>query len=158
MKKYFRLFIGFIVVAPIALLTYFVSFFTGKQKAVEILGPKVTMIAKLMQQFFPPKISSASEFSLFKSKLKDKRKIWSMLYDYPIEYPDDNTVKLMVKNCPFAEAIVKLNIPEFGCYMCQGDWEVAKDNSDKWTFERNCTIGTGGTVCDFTYKQIECKN
>lgn len=155
MKKYFRLFIGFIVATPIALVTYFVSFFIGKQKAVEVLGPKVTMVAKFMQQFFPPKIRNASDFSLFKSKVKDRQKVWSMIYDYPIEYPDDNTVKLVIQNCPFAEAIVKLNISEFGYYMCQGDCEVAKDNSDKWMFERNSTIGTGGIVCDFIYKRIE---
>ncbi|MBU4262933.1 MAG: L-2-amino-thiazoline-4-carboxylic acid hydrolase [Proteobacteria bacterium] len=154
MKNEFRLFIGFIVATPFALLTHLISIFTGKQKAVTILGPKVTIFAKSMQQFFPPKINNASEFELFKTKLKDKQKIWSVLYDYPIEYPDENTAKLIIKNCPFAEAMIKLNISEFGHYMCQGDWEVAKDNSEKWKFERSCTIGTGGTICDFTYKRI----
>lgn len=154
MKNKFRIFVGLIVVAPIALFTYLISFFTGKQRAVAILGPKTTIFAKLLQQFFPPKINSASEFDLFRSKLKGKQKIWSVLYDYPIEHSDENIVKLVIKNCPFAEAIIKFKIPEFGYYMCQGDWEVAKDNSDKWTFERSCTIGTGSTLCDFTYKRI----
>ncbi|MFH2091645.1 MAG: L-2-amino-thiazoline-4-carboxylic acid hydrolase [Pseudomonadota bacterium] len=154
MKKEFRLFIGFIVATPFALLTHLISISTCKQKAVTILGPKVTILAKSMQQFFPPKINHASEFDLFKTKLKDKQKIWNVLYDYPIEYPDENTAKLVIKNCPFAEALIKLNISELGHYMCQGDWEVAKDNSEKWKFERGCTIGTGGTICDFTYKRI----
>ncbi|MEH0022837.1 MAG: L-2-amino-thiazoline-4-carboxylic acid hydrolase [Desulfobacter sp.] len=158
MKNQFRLFIGFLVATPIALLTLLVSLFTGKQRAISILGPKVTIVAKSAQQFFPPKISNASEFELFKTKLKDKQKIWSVLYDYPIEFPDENTAKLVVKNCPFAEAVIKLNICEFGYYMCQGDWEVAKDNSDKWEFERRCTIATGGTLCDFTYKRIKNEN
>lgn len=158
MKNEFRLFTGFVVVAPIAFLTYFISFFTGKQRATAILGPTVTILAKSMQQFFPPKINKASEFDLFKSKLKGKQKIWSILYDYPIDCSNENTAKLVIKNCPFAEAIIKLNISEIGYYMCQGDWEVAKDNSDKWKFERSCTIATGGTACDFTYKRIENEN
>lgn len=156
-KEKFRLFIGVIVVTPFALLTYFLSIFAGKQKAVTILGPTVITFAKLMQQFFPPKINKASEFDLFKSKLKKRQKIWSLLYDYPIELPDQNTVKLIIKKCPFAEALIKLNISEFGYYMCQGDWEVAKDNAEKWKLERTCTIATGGKLCDFTYKRVQKK-
>ncbi len=154
MKKSFRLLIGFAVAAPVALLTHLLSIYTGKQKAVELLGPAVTILAQGMQQFFPPKIHNASEFDLFKSKLRDKQKIWRMLYDYPIEYPDEDTAQLVIRNCPFAEAVVHLKISEMGYYMCRGDWEVAKVNSGKWKFERRCTIGTGGTLCDFTYKRI----
>ena len=109
---------------------------------------------KLLQQFFPPKIYKASEFELFKIRLKDKQRLWGLIYDYPIEHLDDNTVQLNIKNCPFAEAMFKLKVSEFGPYMCRGDWEVAKDNSDKWLFERSCTIATGGKICDFTYKKL----
>lgn len=154
MKNVFRLFIGFIVAIPVAVPTHLLSLFTGKEKAVKILGPSVTAMAKLLQQFFPPTISKASEFDRFKSRLYDRQKIWGLLYDYPVEYPDEDTAKLVIKNCPFAEALIHLNISEFGHYMCEGDWEVAKDNAEKWQFERNCTIGTGGTICDFTYKRI----
>ena len=37
--------------------------------------------------------------------------------------------------------------------MCQADWEIAKDNRDKWTFERSYQIGTGDSFCDHTYKR-----
>ena len=146
--------IGFMVVTPFALIAHFLAIFTDKQKAVAMLGPTVTTIAKSMQQFFPPKVNSASEFDLFILKCQKMKRIWGILYDYPIESPDQNTVKLTIKNCPFADALIKLKVPEFGHFMCQGDWEVAIDNSEKWKFERSCTIATGGTICDFTYKRI----
>ena len=157
-KNILRIVFGFFIVTPFALFTHLISVFTGKQKAVAILGPTVTIFAKSIQQFFPPKIIKASEFDLFKSKLKDKHKIWSILFDYPIEYPDENTAKLVIQNCPFAKSMTKLKVSELGYYMCQGDWEVAKENSEKWEFERTCTIGTDGTICDFTYKRIRKEN
>ncbi len=154
MKESVRLLIGFAVATPVALLTHLLSIYTGKQKAVERIGPGITMLAQSMQQFYPPKINTAAEFDIFKSGMKEKQKVWRLLYDYSIEYPDEDTVKTVIKKCPFAEAIVNLKIPEIGYYMCQGDWEVAKANSEKWKFERSCTIGTGGALCDFTYKRI----
>lgn len=158
MKTVFRVLIGFTVAAPVALLTHMLSFFMGKENAVKRIGPGVTLLARSLQQFFPPKIDNASEFDLFKLKLNHKQKIWRILYDYPIEYPDDDTAKLIIRKCPFAEALENLNISEMGYYMCQGDWEVAKANSGKWQFERHCTVATGGTVCDFTYKRIHNSN
>ncbi len=118
------------------------------------MAPGVTKLAKSMQQFFPPKIDNASEFENFKTRLKDKRRIWRLLFDYPIDHIDAHTVKLSIQNCPFVEAAIKLKLPELGPHICQGDWDVAKDNSEKWTFERSGTIGTGCEICDFVYKQI----
>lgn len=155
MKNVFRSLIGFIVVMPFAFLTLILAIFIGKQKAVRILGPLVTICAKSIQQLFPPKIKTSLEFDLFKSKLKKKQKIWKILYDYPIEYPNKDTANLFIENCPFAEAMNKLDISELGHYMCQGDWEVAKENSEKWIFKRSCTIGTGGSLCDFSYRRIQ---
>jgi L-2-amino-thiazoline-4-carboxylic acid hydrolase-like protein len=158
LKKIFRFFIGFIVAIPFAVIIHLLSVFIGKQRAVEKLGPFVTMFAKSMQQFFPPKINNASEFDLFKSRVKGRQKFWGILYDYPIEYPDEDSVQLLIQNCPFAEAANYLKISEIGPYMCQGDREVAKDNSEKWSFERKFQIGTGDKICDFKYIRIEKEN
>ena len=161
MKKLFRVCIGLLAVAPIAGLTYLFAFMMGKQQAVQRLGGVVTQYAKLFQQFFPPTISKASEFDLFKEKVKPQHplyKVWSLLYDYPVEYPDDDSVLLVIKNCPFSDALKMLKLPEFGEYMCQGDWEVARENSHKWRFERTGTIGTGCEVCDFWYIRIRQTN
>ena len=158
MKKMIRLSIGLIVVAPIASLTYLLSLAVGKHKAVKKLGFLVTICAKSLQQFFPPKINNASEFDIFKEKVKPQYaiyKIWSILYDYSVEYPDENSVLLLLRNCPFADALKIFKLDEIGPYMCQGDWEVAKDNSKKWKFERKGAIGKGCEVCDFKYIRIQ---
>lgn len=159
MKTIFRKIIGFVVVLPFAIITHIGSIFIGKQKMVEKFGPWVTAIAKSTQQFFPPKIHHASEFDIFKEKVKSRQKIWRLLYDYPIEFPDEDTVLLTTCNCPFVEAIKTLKISELGPYACQGDFEVAKDNAHVWKFERKCQIGTGDNFCDFKYMRIkEVKN
>ena len=158
MKKLFRCVIGFLITAPIFFITHTLSILVGKQDAVRIIGPAVTIIAKAMQTFFPPTIKDASEFDQFKRRLKGRQKIWGLLFDYDIEYIDTNMVRLPIRNCPFAEAIFKLKIPELGPYMCRGDWLVAEDNIEKWAFKRNCTIGTGGIVCDFTYCRAKEQN
>ena len=35
------------------------------------------------------------------------------------------------------------------------DWAIARDNADKWKFERNYQIGTGDSYCDHTYKRVQ---
>jgi hypothetical protein len=155
MKNQFRLSVGFIVVVPFALATHLLSLFLGKAKAVEKIGPLVTMFAKSIQQFFPPQIKNASEFDIFRTKIGENQKFWSLIYDYPIDYPDKNSVRLEIRNCPFAEATEILKISELGPYMCQGDREVAKDNAEKWNFERHFQIGTGDLICDFKYTRIQ---
>jgi len=154
-KNRLRISVGLIVAFPVAILTQLTSFIIGKQRTIKYFGPWVTIFAASLQNFFPPKINKSSEFELFKSKVKDKQRIWGLLYDYTIESPDNNTVQLNIKNCPFAEALKILKISEFGYYVCQGDWKVAKNNSDKWLFERRGSIATGGKICDFTYKKIK---
>jgi hypothetical protein len=156
-KHGIRFWIGLLVVAPIAVFTHVLALVIGKERAVGKLGGVVTMCAKSLQQFFPPTITNASEFDRFKEQVKPQYllyKIWSILYDYHVEYPDDDSVLLVIKNCPFANALKIVKLPEFGVYMCQGDWEVAKDNSQKWKFERTGTIGTGCEICDFKYIRI----
>lgn len=157
MKQYIRFWIGLLVVAPIAIAAYTLALGIGKERAVNRLGRLVTWYAKSLQQFFPPRINDASEFDLFKERAQPHSplyKLWSILYDYPVECPDDDSVLLVVTNCPFADALKLVNLHELGESMCQGDWEVARDNAHKWTFERNGTIGTGCEVCDFKYIRI----
>lgn len=146
------------MITPIALLTHLLSIIIGKKRAIKKLGLIVTLSAKSMQKYFPPKINNALEFDEFMEKVKPKYnlyKFWSIIFDYPVKFPDENSVLLEIKNCPFADALKAFRVTEFGNYMCQGDWEVAKDNSKKWKFERKGTIGTGCKVCDFKYVRIQ---
>ncbi len=69
-----------------------------------------------------------------------------LFYDITIAEKNDNLLKLHVANCPVAEMAVRLGYSDIvGPYICQGDYEVAKDNIDKWDFKRKHQIGTGDT-------------
>jgi hypothetical protein len=49
-------------------------------------------------------------------------------------------------------------VPELNSYVCQGDWEIAKEHKGKWEFEREHEIGKGDSYCDHTYKRITVQN
>jgi len=153
MKKIFRITIGIIVVIPFVLLVHLFSIFIGKERALKCSGKFATSFAKLLVKLSLPNIRNASEFYKFKSKLKVRLKLWKLLYDLSVEYPDDDTIKLNITNFPFCEALDKLQLPELKPFICQGDLEVAKENENKWEFERIHQIGTGDKFCDHTYER-----
>ena len=157
MKSIFRKIIGFSIAIPFTLMIYIFSAFLGKEEAIQLLGPFATRIAKLMLIFFVPRIKNAREFDLVPSKIKEKFWLWKPLFDYSISYEDSNIVKLYVSNCPFYEAFDKLGLREMGPYICQGDWEIAKEYFDRWDFERSHQIGTGDSFCDPTYKRKQLR-
>lgn len=145
------------MVFPFALMIYLLSPFIGKDKAIKLIGPLATYVAKFALIFFVPRIKGASEFHLVSSKIKERYWLWKPLFDYSIAYQNQNLVQLHVSYCPFYEALNKLRLKEMGPYICQGDWEIAKDYSDKWDFDRVHQIGTGDNFCDHTYKRKELK-
>ena len=153
MKNPFRQIVGFMLVSPFGLMVSVFALFIGRQSAIKFWGPSLTLLAKRAVNFTVPKIESASEFDLFKSKLLANLESWKPLFDVSIAHQDKNTLKLHMTNCPFCEVSNHLGLSEFGPYICQGDWEVAKDNADKWDFERQHQIGTGDSFCDHTYKR-----
>ena len=83
--------------------------------------------------------------------------LWRLFYDIEILKEDPNVFKLKVTNCPFYEALAMLGLKELGPYLCQADWEVAKDNFDKWGFHRENQIGTGDPFCDHTYHRLHAE-
>jgi hypothetical protein len=58
-------------------------------------------------------------------------------------------------NCPFCEVLNRTGLSDLSGYICEGDWAYARENKDKWLFERKFQIGTGDTICDHTYKRIK---
>ncbi len=67
-------------------------------------------------------------------------------------------IVLNYSNCLLCEGFFTLRMSEIGPYLCQSDWEIAKENVDKWDFERNHQIGTGDKYCDHTYKRKHALN
>lgn len=153
MKYIFRQLIGFLVGAPFIAFIYLSAWVVGKHRAIQFWGPAMTGYAKFFVKMTLPKIQNASEFPQFASQLKARFRLWKPVYDYSVAYEDQNTLKMRFVNCPFCEALKSVGLPDLTPYVCQGDWAAAKDNADKWSFERQHQIGTGDDFCDHTYKR-----
>jgi hypothetical protein len=150
-KKLFRQTIGILAVLPAALRVWVYSPFLGRDKAVARFGPSITAMAKFSLRFWIPKVATASDFSSLTSRMKSRLWLWKPFFDLSVVQDDSDTLKLKIENCPFCEAFCHLGLAEMAPYVCQGDWEIAADNADKWDFQRNYQIGTGDSFCDHTY-------
>lgn len=158
MKKNFRKAIGYMVVLPFAVVLKSLSIFIGQEKAIKIVGLRATKLAKQFLKFWVPKIDDAKDFDSFPAKMKKNLRLWKLLYDVEISEENTDIFKLHVSNCPFCEALDHLGMSKLGPYVCEGDWAIARDNGEKWIFERNYQIGTGDSYCDHTYKRIGIGN
>lgn len=153
MKEILRQFVGIIVIGPFLLSIKFLSLFMTREKAVVTISPLLIKSAKMFVRILVPNVKNAAEFDKLKDTItKRARRLW-LFYDITIAEKNNNLLKLHVANCPFAEMAVRLGYADIGPVMCQCDWEVAKDNIDKWDFDRKHQIGTGDRFCDHTYKR-----
>lgn len=143
------------VVSPFVVASKFLSIFLGQEKALEVVGPRLTKSAKRALKFWVPKIDDAKDFDSFPEKMKKNFRLWEPLYDIKISDESKDVFKLHVSNCPFCEALNRLGMSKLSPYVCEGDWAIAQDNADKWKFERIYQIGTGDSYCDHTYKRIQ---
>lgn len=155
MKKLFRLGLGLMIAVPYGLAVRITALFVGKERAVAFWGPYVTALAKRLVALTLPRLKSASEFDQFGPTLKAKMRPWRPAYDFSVECVDEDTVQLLVRNCPFCEAFDALGLSEMNPFVCQGDWDAARVYADKWAFERQHQIGTGDAFCDHTYKRLK---
>jgi hypothetical protein len=157
MKKLFRLSVGLLIAVPYALAVRVTALFAGKERAVAFWGPYVAAFAKRLVVLTLPRLKSTAEFDRFGAMLKANLRPWRPIYDFSVECIDEDTVQLLVRNCPFCEAFDTLGLSEMRPFVCQGDWEAARVYADKWAFEREHQIGTGDAFCDHTYKRLEAR-
>jgi hypothetical protein len=143
------------VVSPFVVATKLLSTIWGQEKAIEVVGQRLTKSAKRALKFWVPKIDQAKDFDSFPSKMKKNFRFWKPFYDIEISEERNDVFKLRVSNCPFCETLNRLGMSKLSPYICEGDWAVAQDNADKWRFERNFQIGTGDSYCDHTYKRVQ---
>lgn len=156
MKKMFRTLFGIIIVLPFVLSVKILSIFINQQKAIKKIGPVATAIAKQTLKYWVPTISGPKDFDSLPAKMNKNFKLWRPFYDIEVSEENRNVFKLCVSNCPFCEALNGFGLPGLSAYVCEGDWAIAKDNSENWVFERTHQIGTGDSFCDHTYKRIKC--
>lgn len=155
MKNIFRKVFGSMVVSPFVVACKFLSVFIGQEKALEVVGPRLTKSAKRILEFWVPRIDDAKDFHSFPAKMKKNFNLWKPFYDIEITEESIDVFKLHISNCPFGEALTRLGMSKLSPYVCEGDWAIARDNADKWLFGRNYQIGTGDSYCDHTYKRIQ---
>ena len=121
------------------------------------MSPLIIRTAKLFVGFVVPNIKSAADFDKLTDTITKRLQALWILYDVTFPEKNKNILKLHVVNCPVVEMAGRLGYRDIGPIICQGDWEVAKDNCDKWDFERQHQIGAGDSYCDHTYKRRTIK-
>jgi hypothetical protein len=155
MKKTIRYIVAFLIVSPFMILFYLLRILLKKERIFQILGPLVTNITKQTLRVWAPSLNNPKEFDLFPSKMKKNFWIWKPFYDFEIVEETKDTLKFHVWNCPFCEVLNYCNLSDLSPYLCQADWEYAKEHKDQWNFERHHEIGTGDSFCDHTYKRLD---
>lgn len=144
-----------IVVLPFVTAVKMLSIVIGQQEAIRKIGPMATAFAKYTLKYWVPNMIGPEDFDSFPGKMKDNFKFWRPFYDIEVFEENRDVFKLYVSNCPVCEALNGFGLPELNRYVCEGDWAIARDNSEKWVFERAHQIGTGDRFCDHTYKRIK---
>lgn len=154
MISLFRKATGLAIAGPFYVLAKALSLLVGRRRAIELLGPFVTTLVRIMAEVsMIPKIRNPLEFSSFVEKLKRNVSNLRLLYDVSVEHEDRDTIVFNFKNCPHCEAFSSLGIPEFGPYACDSDWVIARKNADMWLFERSRQIGIGDRYCNHSYRR-----
>jgi len=83
--------------------------------------------------------------------MRSRFSFWKPLYDIAVMEETRDVIRTRISNCPFCEVFNSVGPTELSPYVCESDWVVARDNADKWDFERAHQIGTGDDFCDDAY-------
>ncbi len=155
MIKILSLLLGFLFTAPFVVQTYSLIPFIGRKKALRIVGRQLTPAAVLGVKLLIPRIHSKGDYPLFKERVKRNFLFIGKLYHLRIENETGDHIEFRFHFCPVAKMLKIFGLAELCRYFCAGDWMIAKENEDYWTFSRQQTIGTGGRYCNHTYSRKE---
>jgi len=150
-KKTFRRIAAFLILAPGIIWTYFLSIFIGKEKAIKLCGPFFTLFSKPFSRNWVPKINSASEFDNFSTKMQKGFWLWKPFFDFSIVKDNSDEFKLKITYCPICDVIQTFGLSGLASFVCEADWQVARENEEKWLFNRKYQLSTGDSYCDHTY-------
>ncbi|OPY89471.1 MAG: hypothetical protein A4E72_01090 [Syntrophus sp. PtaU1.Bin208] len=153
--KILSLLLGFLFTAPFILSTYSLIPFLGRKKALRIVGRQLTSTAALGLKVLIPRIHSKRDYSIFKEKVKRNFLFVGRLYHLRIEHETGDKIEFRFHFCPVSTMLKIFGLSDLCRYSCAGDWEIAKENKEYWTFSRQTTIGTGGRYCNHTYTRKE---
>jgi hypothetical protein len=153
MIKILSWFFVFLFVSPFVLQTYSLKLFLGKKRAIRIVGKQLTSAAALFAKLIVPRINSKLDFLIFKQKIKRNFLFFGKLHHLKIENETQDKIEFRFQFCPVSKMLTLFRLSELCKYSCAGDWKIAKENKEYWTFTREQTIGTGGLYCNHTYSK-----
>jgi len=153
MIKAFVLLFSFLFTLPFVLQTYALIPFLGKKRAIRMVGKQLTSAAATGSKLIVPRINSKQDFSIFKQKIKRNFLFFGVLHRLRIENETRDKIEFRFQFCPVTKAFTIFGLSELCKYSCAGDWKIAKENQEYWTFTREQTIGTGGSYCNHTYSR-----
>lgn len=151
MKKLFRRIAATAILAPGIAMTYALALFVGRKKAIELCGPLFTWASRPFARNWVPKMESAADFGSFSTKMKKGLWLWRPFFDFSVVKDTGDGVEMKVTYCPICDTLKTLGLSGATPFVCQADWEVAKENRDKWRFQRSHQLATGDAYCDHTY-------
>lgn len=143
----------FIITLPFVLQTYALIPFIGKKRAIRIVGKQLILAAASGAKLIVPRINSKLDFSIFKQKIKRNFLFFRKLLRLRIENETQDKIEFRFQFCPVTKMLTIFGLSELCKYSCAGDWKLAKENKEYWTFTRKQTIGTGGSYCNHTYSR-----
>lgn len=151
MKKIFRRIAAFMMLAPGLAWTYFLSLFMGKERAVKFVGPYFTLATRPFARNWVPKINSPSGFDNFSTEMKKNFWLWEPFFDFVIVQDSSDVFALKITYCPLCDVMQALGLPGLAPFVCEADWQVARENEGNWLFQRTHQLSTGDSYCDHTY-------
>ena len=153
MIKIISLLFFFLFTIPFVLQTYALTLVLGKRRAIRIVGKQLTLAASLGAKLIVPRINSKLDFSIFKQKIKRNFLFFGKLHRLRIENETQDKIEFRFQFCPVSKMLTLFGLSDLCKYSCAGDWKLAKENKEYWTFTREQTIGTGGLYCNHTYSR-----
>jgi hypothetical protein len=153
MIKIFSWLFVFIFTLPFVLQAYALRSFLGEKRAIRIVGKQLTSAAALGAKLIVPRINSKLDFAIFREKIKRNFLFFDKFLCLRIENETQDKIEFRFQFCPVTKMLTIFGLSEICKYSCAGDWMLAKENKEYWTFTRKQTIGTGGSYCDHTYSR-----
>lgn len=151
MKRLFRRIWALAILAPGIAWTYLLWLFIGKKKAIQLSGPFFTLATKPFARNWVPKMTDATDFSQFSTGMKKNFWLWRPFFDFSIVRDTDDVFEMNIKYCPICDVMKILHLSELTHFVCDADWQVAKENKRHWTFRRKFQLSTDDPFCDHTY-------
>lgn len=151
MKKLLRRCVAMAILAPGISWTYFLSVFIGKERAIKVCGPFFTIASKPFSRFWVPNVESSSDFDNFSTRIRKGFWLWKPFFDFSVVQDNCDVFKLKITYCPLCDVMQTLGLSGLAPFVCEADWQVAKENEDKWLFKRKRQLSTGDLDCDHTY-------